>query len=95
MDMASAKSDVIGPKKTCVFGQFELENDKKKKKKYFKKYRPSLYWTSQGFLYFLKRLDYIKSDLNLKSSLLMLDFSGRLSVQYTLNTLYVTPTYKK
>ena len=30
MDMASAKSDVIGPKKTCVFGQFELENDKKK-----------------------------------------------------------------
>ena len=42
---------------------------------------------------FLKRLDKIKSDFSLQSSLLTLYFSGRLSVQYTLNTLYVTPTH--
>ena len=31
MDMASAKSDVNGPKKKYGFGDFELESDKKHK----------------------------------------------------------------
>ena len=49
MDMASAKCDVNGPKKNYVFGDIELESEKI----FFSKtYRPSLYWTSQGFYIF-------------------------------------------
>ena len=38
---------------------------------------------------------HIKSHFNLKSSLLTLDFSVWLSVEYTLNTLYLTQKLKK
>ena len=52
MDMASAKSDVKGPKIKVCFGDLNWKVRKKGEKKIFQKtYRPSLYWTSQGFPY--------------------------------------------
>ena len=40
MDMASAKSDVNGPKKKVWFKRIFMKSDKKN---YFKTYRPKLY----------------------------------------------------
>ena len=68
MDMASTKSDVNGSKKVT-----------KHKIDFSKIYRPSLHWTIHEFYNFLKRFDYMLSDLSLKCSLLTLDFSFWLS----------------
>ena len=40
---------MLQQRKKYVFSDFELERDRKKN--VLKTYRPSLYWTSQGFLY--------------------------------------------
>ena len=68
----------------------------KTQKKYFQKRIAPLYiGPGQSFYNFKNCLDQVKLDLNLKSSSLTLDFSGRLSVQYTLHTLYITHKHKK
>ena len=47
-----------------------------------------------SFYNFKNCLDWVNQDLISKSSLLTLDSSGRLIVQYTLHTLYTTQKHK-
>ena len=52
----------------------------------------TLFYIEPKLSFYIKKnknnFDYIKLDLIFKSLSLTLDFAGRLSVQYTLNTLY-------
>ena len=91
MDMESAKSDVNGAKKILCFWQLWIKKWQKPKNYVSKSYRPNLYCIRLEVLYYLKKkkkkcLDWVNPDLISKSSLLTLDSSGRLIVQYTLHT---------
>ena len=94
MDMASAKSDVNGPKKKVCFWRILIKKWQKHKKKVKKHIDPNCIELNLSFNEFKNGFCQIKSDLISKSSLLTLDFSVRLSVQYTLNTLYLTQKHK-
>ena len=90
----SAKSDVNGLKILIVFIllllQFSLKSDLKKKYIYFHKHiEPLNLGPNLSFYIFFIGFYWIKIDLILQSSLLTPDFLGILSVQYTLNTLYI------
>ena len=74
MDMVSAKSDVNGQKEKYVFGNFELESETKKN-------ILTLFILDQARICNFKKIDLIT-----KSSLLILYFSSRLILQYTLST---------
>ena len=83
MVFLSAKADVNGLKVKVCFLRFELKNNKKKKKKEKNpKHINPLYGNQTRVSIIKKRrsFDLIKLYLILKSSLLTLDFSGRLSV---------------
>ena len=95
MDMESAKSDVNGRKTKMCFLPLCIKKGQKPKKYVSKTYRPNLYWIRLEFLYKKKKcLDWVNLDLISKSSLLTLDSSGRLIVQYTLHTLYTAQKLK-
>ena len=66
----------------------------KTSKNTLKTYRPKLYWIKLTFQKIKFFFCHIKSFFNLKSSLLTLYFSVRLSVQYTLKSLYLIQKQK-
>ena len=86
MDMKSAKSDVNGPKETRLLTYFNLKKSDKNTKNFFKNFiDPNFIELNLSFKKNLNDFCHIRSHFNLT-----LDFSVRLSVQYTLNTLYLT-----
>ena len=95
IDMESPKSEVNGPKKKVSFWRILTKKWQKNQTKTLKKHiYPNCIELNLSF----KKIEYdfrhIKSHSNLKSSWLALDFSVRLSVQYTRNTLYLAQKHK-
>ena len=87
--------EMVGRKK-YLFGYFVLESDKNTQEMFQKPIDPHYIRPDWSF-YNLKKncLDWVNLDLISKSSLLTLDSSGRLILQYTLHTLYTTQKHKK
>ena len=84
---------MVGRKK-YVFGYFVIESDETPQKMFQKRIDPLYIGPDMSFYDFTNCLDYFNLDLISKSSLLTLDSSGRLIVQYTLHTLYTTQKHK-
>ena len=94
MYMESAKSDVIGPKQKVRFWRISIKTWQEQQKIGLKRIDPNCIELNLSFNEFKNGCCQIKSNLILKSSLLTLDFSVWLSVQFTLNTLYLTQKHK-
>ena len=94
MDIESAKSDVNGPKKKACFWRILMKMRQEQQKICFKHIDQNFIEFNLSFNEFKNGFCQIKSNFISKTSLLTLDFSVWLSVQYTLNTLYLTQKHK-
>ena len=79
--------------KVCFWLLF-IRNDKNTQQMFQKRIDPLYIGPDKSFYNFKNCLDWVNRDLISKSSLLTLDSSGRLIVQYTLQTLYTPLKYK-